>query len=163
LRHVRPFWESSRRRVPPEVAAVVDTAVSMGRLKRVAGRLRTIEKRPNQNFGVTIERAGAVTSLAADAIVNCTGPQADVARIDDALIRSMLTIGLIAPHPTRIGISANVDGSIIDARGVAHDNLFALGSLLRGALYETIAVPELRMQVKALAALLIAKLVPVRA
>jgi uncharacterized NAD(P)/FAD-binding protein YdhS len=163
LRHVRPFWESSRRRVPPEVAAVVDAASSTGRLRRVAGRLQTIEKLPNERYCVTIARADTMTSLEVNAIVNCTGPQVNVLQIDDPLIRSLLATGLIAPHATRMGIAANADGSIVDAHGIAHENFFALGSLLRGAIYETTAVPELRVHVRSLADRLLATFAAVRA
>ena len=162
LRHLRIFWETSRRRVPPEVAAVVKAFEGTGRLTRAAGRITAIEKRGDGRFRILVERSGRRSVLEADWIVNCTGPQVNVPKLDDALIRSLLEAGTIAPHPTRIGVAASADGRVVDARGVAQDNLFALGGLLRGVLYETISVPELSLQVRALAQKLVASTVPLR-
>jgi uncharacterized NAD(P)/FAD-binding protein YdhS len=158
LRHLRIFWETSRRRVPPEVAAAVNRLASSGRFERIAGRIETIAKRPDGRFRVRVARAGETTSRDVNWIVNCTGPQSDVAKIDDALMRSLRERGSIRPHATRIGIDATPDGRVIDARGVAQSNLLALGTLLRGVLYETISVPELSIQVKELAQKLIASM-----
>ncbi|MGA8534911.1 MAG: FAD/NAD(P)-binding protein [Candidatus Tumulicola sp.] len=151
LRHLRVYWETSRRRVPAAAANAVSALESSGRLRRVVGRIQAIDQSKSGRFHVLIERAGNATSFDTDWIINCTGPQSDVSKIDDKLIKSLLRQSLIRPHPTGIGIDATTDGCIVDANGVPNDSLFALGSLLRGVLYESVSVPELRLQVKALA------------
>jgi uncharacterized NAD(P)/FAD-binding protein YdhS len=151
LRHLRIFWETSRRRIPPVVAAAVRAFESTGRLTRTSGRITTIEKGGDGRFRVAVAGSGRTTTFEVDWIVNCTGPLVDVAKLDDPLIRSLLDAGLVAPHPTRIGIQASPDGHVIDARGNKQDDLFVLGGLLRGVLYETTSVPELSPQVLALA------------
>jgi len=161
-RHLRIFWETSRRRIPPEVAATVKVLESRGRLRRIGGRIRTIEKLRDGRFRTIVARSGQTTTIETSWIINCTGPQVDVVKIDDELIRALLERGLMRAHPTRIGIDATADGRVIDAEGVAQSNLFALGSFLRGVLYETIAVPELSVQVKALGQKLISCMAPLR-
>jgi uncharacterized NAD(P)/FAD-binding protein YdhS len=160
LRHLRPFWETNRRRIPPEVAAAVSALESAGRLERIAARIASIEKQPDGRFRTRVARAGQTTTFDVDWIVNCTGPQADVEKIDDALIRALREARLISPHPTRYGIQASPDGRVLDPGGVPQDNLFAVGSLLRGVLYETISVMELREQVRSLAQRLVSSLAP---
>jgi uncharacterized NAD(P)/FAD-binding protein YdhS len=160
LRHLRIFWETSRRRVPPDVAAAVSAFESTGRLTRTSGRIATIDKAGDGRFRIAVAGSGRTTTFEVDWIVNCTGPQVDVAKLDEALIRSLLAGGLVAPHPTRMGIQARPDGRVVDAHGVAQDDLFVLGGLLRGVLYETTSVPELSLQVQALAQKLVALLVP---
>jgi uncharacterized NAD(P)/FAD-binding protein YdhS len=165
LRHLRPFWETSRRRIPPEIATAVKAFENTGRLKRTAGRIQNVEKQNDGRFRVSVARSGGMTDggmthLEPSWIVNCSGPQVDIEKIDDPLIRSLREARLIAAHPTRIGIQATADGHVVDADGSTHGNLFALGTLLRGVLYETISVPELRVQVKALAQKLVSSLAP---
>jgi uncharacterized NAD(P)/FAD-binding protein YdhS len=151
LRHLRVYWETRRRRVPPAVAHIIKSLEDTGRLKRITGRIQTISRLESGRFRVLIERSGNPRSLETDWIINCTGPRSDVLKTDDALIRSLLQQRLIRPHPTGIGIDANAEGRVIDGAGITHGNLFALGSLVRGVLYESVSVPELSVQVKALA------------
>jgi uncharacterized NAD(P)/FAD-binding protein YdhS len=49
------------------------------------------------------------------------------------------------------------DGTVLRKDGQPSDMMFTLGSLLRGVLWETIAIPEIRMQAQQLAALIIQK------
>jgi len=56
----------------------------------------------------------------------------------------------------RLGVEANPDGRILQKDGKPSSQLFTLGTLLKGKLWESTAVPELRMQTKKLAELLLA-------
>lgn len=66
-------------------------------------------------------------------------------------MQNLLKSGLIAPDPLALGISTNASFRVIDAAGRDTSSLFALGTVLRGRLYESVAVPELREQAKAIA------------
>ncbi|MBV8118205.1 MAG: FAD/NAD(P)-binding protein [Candidatus Eremiobacteraeota bacterium] len=151
LRHLRPYWETSRRRVPPEAYRTVVALQREGRFRRVTGRIRAIDVVPHERFRVETEHAGDVRHLDVDWIVNCTGPRNDVTKINDPLVRSLLRQGLIAPHPTGLGIQATPRGRVIRADGTPSHNLFATGSLLRGVLYESVSVAELSGQMQTLA------------
>ena len=61
--------------------------------------------------------------------------------------------GLCRPGPLGIGIATDPDGGVLTASGRA-GGLHALGSLRRGDLWETTAIPEIRAQAFDLAALL---------
>jgi uncharacterized NAD(P)/FAD-binding protein YdhS len=154
LRHVKPFWETCRRRVPPEPYRVVRDMERQGRLRRRTGRVRTVAPVEGGRFHIEVEHAGDVSHVEADWIVNCTGPRSDVTKIDDLLVTSLLRRGLMVPHSTGLGVQATPEGHVIGAGGVPNSNLFATGSLMRGVLYESVSVPELRGQIKALAHLL---------
>jgi uncharacterized NAD(P)/FAD-binding protein YdhS len=150
LRHVRAYWETSRRRVPPEVEQAVRDMRERGTLHPMAARIQSIERRGDA-FRVTARHAGEMLVRDVDWLINCTGPRGDVVKIDDPLIRSLLDGGLLRPHATRIGVDAMPDGRTIDADGNVRDRLLVAGSFLRGVLYESVSVPELRVQVRALA------------
>ena len=50
-----------------------------------------------------------------------------------------------------MGIRANADFAVIDGGGYPSEFLFAVGPLLKGTLWETTAVPELRLQTRRVA------------
>jgi uncharacterized NAD(P)/FAD-binding protein YdhS len=56
--------------------------------------------------------------------------------------------GFFAPDETGMGARVDADHTIVDRDGRPSEILLALGPLLRGTLWETIAVPELRGQAR---------------
>jgi uncharacterized NAD(P)/FAD-binding protein YdhS len=56
--------------------------------------------------------------------------------------------GLVTPDETGMGARVDADHTIIGRDGRRSETLLALGPLLRGTLWETIAVPELRGQAR---------------
>ena len=77
-------------------------------------------------------------------MINSTGPESDVRRIDDRLLSALLARGLARPDPLGLGLDVDDAGALYDAAGVASRTLFVLGPLLRGRDWESTAVPELR-------------------
>lgn len=134
LRHVRPLWEIHRHRIAPAVARQLHSFIERGTLEVHRGRVQAIE------------------SVRADLIINCTGPQSDYARSRDVLWRNLLARGLAVADDLGLGIVTDEDGLVTDASGNAVPGLYAIGSALRPTFYESTAVPELRCQVRELAA-----------
>jgi uncharacterized NAD(P)/FAD-binding protein YdhS len=96
------------------------------------------------------ERAsGDVKSIKAARVINCTGPS-DLARTRSPLIRDLLRQGLVRADPFGIGLDAEPDGSLLDRNGAPSRSLSTLGPPLKGLLWESTAVPELRAQAHAL-------------
>ena len=82
-----------------------------------------------------------------DRIINCTGPDSKLQQSDNVLLRNLAVKGFIVSDIFNLGIKTSDDNySIIDAHGKAHPNIFTLGTNLKGKLWESVAVPELRMQ-----------------
>jgi uncharacterized NAD(P)/FAD-binding protein YdhS len=151
LRHVKPFWETSRRRNPPQPHRIISNMEASGTLRRQVGHIRSAQLLKNRRFRITVEHAGDMSYLEADWIVNCSGPCSDVTKIPDPLLTSLLRQGLILPHPTTLGIQATPQGKVIGRNGAPKPDLFATGLLMRGVLYESVSVAELRGQMEALA------------
>jgi uncharacterized NAD(P)/FAD-binding protein YdhS len=64
----------------------------------------------------------------------------------------MAQAGMITPGPFDLGINTYPDDcSVIKASGERLTNLFVIGSNLKGMLWESTAVPELRVQAQKLA------------
>jgi uncharacterized NAD(P)/FAD-binding protein YdhS len=157
LRSVARYWEVHRHRVPPVTAARIASLTSAGRLAVRRGRVVAVTE-ADGGLRVRIEHDGRTSEIAAGWLVNATGPAADITSTQDPLLRGLLDAGLATPDPLRLGLQAGAAGALRDAAGRPSQTLFTLGPPLRGQLYETTAVPEIRDQAAALAERLISAL-----
>lgn len=162
LRHVRAYWETARHRLAPQVAKGVREAMVQGLLVIHAGRVASAA-RQNGKVAVRIAPRGCAAdearTILVSRIINCTGPDSDIERSDEPLLRSLLAQGLIRPDPLHLGADCAPSGAVIDRQGITSEILSVAGPLRKGLLWETTAVPELRKQVSELAARLTAPLV----
>ena len=78
--------------------------------------------------------------------INCTGPHTRFSATRSALLQQLLGSGLAQPDAMDMGIRVDPDFTVIGRDGRRSSVLLALGPLLRGTLWESIAVPELRGQ-----------------
>ncbi|MEH2128692.1 hypothetical protein [Nostoc sp.] len=69
--------------------------------------------------------------------------------------------GLIRPNAIGLGLDTDIDGALYAADGNVSTLLYILGTPRKGDLWETIAVPELRVQAQELSEALLQSL-PVR-
>jgi uncharacterized NAD(P)/FAD-binding protein YdhS len=155
LRHVARYWEVHRHRMPPATARQVTALRCAGRLSVHAGRVTSVTGH-GTGLRVGIEHGGQVTERDAGWLVNATGPAGDVTQAPDPLLRDLMAVGLARPDPLRLGIEASPEGAVLDAGGLPSRALFTLGPPLRGARYETTAIPEIRDQAATLAGHLVA-------
>lgn len=152
LRHLKPYWEVHRHRLAPMVASQIERLRRDGHLSVVAGRVREVAAAP-QGVHVRIrERASTVVrGIDAGWIINCSGPALDYESVGDPLMRSMFKAGRARRGPLALGLDVDDRYRLIDAAGVPSPRLFAIGPPLRGVLWETTAVPDIRRQCAMLA------------
>ncbi|MEA3065048.1 MAG: hypothetical protein QOJ27_1494, partial [Sphingomonadales bacterium] len=141
LRHLRPWWDVHRHRIAPEVAARIGRLRESGRLEVQAGRIVRVE----EGGAVTIaRRGGGELGRRFAAAINCTGPEGDIGRVGDPLIKALLASK--RARPDRLGLGLEVDsGSRVVGEGPS-PALYALGPLTRGTFWEIVAVPDIRGQ-----------------
>ena len=151
LRHVARYWEVHRHRMPPETARRVSALLGTGRLSVHAGQVRAVTEVPGGAPGAASSQGGTATEQAAGWLVNATGPDANISRTGDRLLRDLFDRGLARPDPLRLGLDATPSGAVLDAAGRPSRTMFTLGPPLRGLCYETTAIPEIRTQAAALA------------
>jgi uncharacterized NAD(P)/FAD-binding protein YdhS len=149
LRHARPLWEVHRHRMAPEVADAVRRAQEEGVLVVHAGRVAGFKPMPD---GVEVRLLGDRAPLRVQRVINCTGPEADFRKKRHPLPVSLLEQGLIRPDALGMGIDTNDAGAVLDAHGRESRMIFAIGPMRKGQLWETTAVPEIRVQAQAIAA-----------
>ncbi|ATY31675.1 FAD/NAD(P)-binding protein [Sphingomonas psychrotolerans] len=147
LRHLRPWWDVHRHRLAPEVYARLMAVIGRGQLEVIAGKTLGFDERAD---GIHVEfrrrGAGAVETLVAQRIVNCTGPLGDLARTQEPLLQRLAARGLIRPDAAHLGIDVDNQGQTINADGRPNPDLYALGPMTRGAFWEIVAVPDIRTQ-----------------
>ncbi len=163
LRHLRVYWDIHRHRMAPQIAAVIANMREEGLLHLVAGRVvRMSPLERGVRVWLTPRGRNEVAHIDARRAVNCTSPEYDLRRSDHPLLHGLFADGLGDSGPLGCGLRVAPDGALVDSRGNASSTLFALGPLLWGTLFETVAVPELRVQAQALATRLLEDL-PVQA
>ncbi|MFN8518955.1 MAG: FAD/NAD(P)-binding protein [Chloroflexota bacterium] len=148
LRHAFRQWEVRRHRMAPEVAAVLTAERAAGRLALVRGRVRGVDDVGGQ-LAVRIETGGSGATVAADVVIACVGPSADPRH--DPLLAGMLSDGAIARHPLGLGLDVDDLGRARRPDGASLAHVWTVGSLRRGAEWESTAVPELRVHAAAIA------------
>jgi uncharacterized NAD(P)/FAD-binding protein YdhS len=156
-RHYRTRWNVVRHRIPPAVAGQIETAREEGRLHVLRGTIREV-RGDGDRIRVTIEPGDGQPSheLAVGLLVNCTGPRESLNDAPEGLFQKLLERGLVRPDELDMGIEVTPDFAVVDDQGRPSDFLFAIGPLLKGTLWETTAVPELRAQAHQVAKALLA-------
>lgn len=152
VRHVRPYWEAHRHRIAPEIGDIIADMVEEGQVKVHAGRLLYYEEDPHGvNVTFRERRTGQLKVLRVDRVINCTGPETDCRRIDSPLLAGLVDSGLARPDALGLGLDVNGNGALVSRGGDASRCLYTVGPARKGRLWETTAVPEIRIQVAALA------------
>lgn len=159
LRHIQPIWDTHRHRCAPEVMAVKNRLEADGRLICHRGEIQGFDQRWKKVEVAWRPRGtNEIKKLGVRYVLSCTGPQADFSKLKDPLVRRLLSGNLLAPDPLRMGANTTQGGRVCDQAGEVIHGLYTLGSLQKGRLYESVAVPELRCQAAALAGLLLAEM-----
>lgn len=157
LRHLRPHWEVHRHRVAPRIAATLDRLAEAGRVRFYAGRLQSLKETPEGAEAVFRKRGSEErVTLNVAKVINCTGPRSDYSKYQHPLLINLLARGLIDHDPLALGLHTTVAGEVYRYRDGLNPWLFAIGALLKGALWESTAVPEIRVQARQLAERLLA-------
>jgi uncharacterized NAD(P)/FAD-binding protein YdhS len=139
-------WNVTRHRIAQSIHETITDALDCGRLQVMAGTIEKIV--PNeQNIEVVLrDSQGNQCQQNGDLVVNCTGPQSQISQANIPLFDNLLLKGLICADDLEMGILVDDQFAVIDGDGETSPLLFAIGPLLKGSLWETTAVPELRSQ-----------------
>jgi uncharacterized NAD(P)/FAD-binding protein YdhS len=155
MRHLRRVWDISRHRMPPKCAEILQQMIVDGRLEIKSGKITDIQFNGGR-FAVKFVRKGTEDILETDSIINCIGSESNFGKIDFPLVRSLLERGEIKPDELALGLDATPDGKIINRENKPSRVISTLGTALKGVLWESTAMPEIRLQARNLAARLLA-------
>jgi uncharacterized NAD(P)/FAD-binding protein YdhS len=153
MRHLRSYWEVHRHRMPAHVHRKIEAMRSSGQLRVICGRLASAS---TDGFGEITARILGVspareTAIRAARVINCTGPNNDPRKSLDPLVRQLVAEGIGRSDPLFMGLETAPNGALIRSEGTAWENIFAVGPIRKGALWETTAAPEIRRQAASVA------------
>jgi uncharacterized NAD(P)/FAD-binding protein YdhS len=147
LKHLRPFWEVHRHRMPLAVAERLNALLAGGMLRVVAGRVESAQAEGDGVRLLVSERGSdRLIVLPSAWVINCTGPVPSNSAESNPAIGSLLVDGWLRPDELALGIETTSDGNAVAADAAEVPDLFIVGTLRKPALWESTAVPELRQQ-----------------
>ncbi|MDP9227863.1 MAG: hypothetical protein M3M99_02280, partial [Actinomycetota bacterium] len=151
VRHLSRRWDVHRHRMAPEIGRTLEMLRASGRLRVARGsvsEMRLRDDRVEVSFEVSEEETAR---FRVGRVVNCTGPALDLERAGEPLLRGLFAEGRVRRGPLGLGLDHDSRGSLLDAHGAPSPLLSTLGPLRKGRLWETTAIPEIRVQALELA------------
>ena len=152
LRHVRPYWDTHRHRCAPQPGARMQAEIDAGTVRIFAGRITGYESNEDHVY-VHVRRRSAKSEerIGVGAVINCTTPALDLRQLDDALLASLRTRGLLVPDALGTSMEIAPSGALVGRDGAESRWLYYVGPFLQARDWEATAVPELREYVKHMA------------
>ena len=130
-----------------------------GQVESLAGRVQAYEQEGAQTTVILQPRKGGpVRRLRVGAVINCTGPNYDIASLGFPLLAQLRDEGLIRQDALQLGFEIDAEYRVLGLDGRSARGLFYIGPMLKARYWESIAVPELRVHAAQLAAGLLADL-----
>lgn len=143
LHHLRHKWGVARHRIPSQSMNVFQKLNSSGSVKLIKGRIFDI-KTVADNFEIYYSNSqNDKQIIKTELIINCTGPESNYLQIKSPLIQQLIKSQFIEPDSIKYGLNAQKDGQI-------SQNVYTIGPPLKGILWESTAVPEIRLQAQEL-------------
>jgi uncharacterized NAD(P)/FAD-binding protein YdhS len=159
LRHVRPYWDTHRHRIPLDLVGDVEQLILEGTLPIHRARISDSAPRGNGIRVILRPRAGqAPYDVNVAWVINCTGPDSDIRRVEEPLWKNLLGRGVVRPDPHAIGVVTAKDGALVDRDDKPSQSVYLVGPLRKAQLWESTAVPELRVQAAEVARAVLASL-----
>src|SRR5690606_7398750 len=151
LRHAVRHWDVHRHRIAPEAHAVLERLRASGRLHLHRARLELAAAGPPCAQLALRDAARRPHTLPGDHVDNATGVEPRAQAMGTPLAEQLLGEGHAVPGAHGIGLATDAEGRLLDADGRPQDDLRAIGSLRIGQAWESLAIPDLRLQAQALA------------
>lgn len=142
LKRLRHYWDIHRHRMAGSIHAQLQEALTHGQARVLKGRATA------EGTSVTVQTSGGEQRIKAAMVFDCTGPRHRVEQ--QPMLAALLAGGTLEASPVGLGLRS------FSPYRVSRDGLapiYAIGPLLIGERLESTAVPELRQQAAAIAAL----------
>jgi uncharacterized NAD(P)/FAD-binding protein YdhS len=153
VRHLQVHWDTYRHRLPPQLSERIENLRRSGKLLIHAGRIRDVAPvRDGLRVSWSPRGGGAAREMIVGMIVNATGPNYNIERSMDPLVKSLRSAGLISSDALNLGIRSARFGACVDAQGRVSGQVYYLGPLLRAEHLDVTAAAELSTHAERLAA-----------
>jgi uncharacterized NAD(P)/FAD-binding protein YdhS len=151
---LRYFWDIARHRIPLPAKEKIQQLRFENKLHIISGKLTgLIEQNGTVHVSFYDKTLRINREIKVSRVINCTGPATDLRHVEKSLLKDCREKGIVAQDSLKLGINADIETlQVLNAAGHRNSNLFTIGPPLKGMLWETIAVNELRIQAEKLSA-----------
>lgn len=158
LRHGASWWEVHRHRLPPESAALLQSALDKGQIRLVSAFFLRGQLSEGGQLQAVVRQRGsdAETQISAARIIDCRGIRHDPEKHATPLIADLLEQGAARLDPLRLGLDVSENCELVDSQGVPNPRIYTMGPVSRAAFWEITAIPDIRDQARWLAEKIIA-------
>lgn len=148
FRHLSPWYETHRFRLPPQVGEKLEAYRQNGRLQYRAGFLTAASAEDGAlRVGVRARGEELVEDGLFDAVINCTGPERHPERAGNPLLAQLIGEGFASASPFGMGLEVDQDCRSLSANGAAMENLLILGPMTRSRFGEINGIPTIAQQI----------------
>jgi uncharacterized NAD(P)/FAD-binding protein YdhS len=155
-RHLGSLWTVVRHRIPVICADIIHLLKDKKQLQILGGRIREINSNEKGFLVRYTERESLeLKELQVNKIINCTGPQLNPMSTDSVLFKNLFEKGWLCADELGLGFNTLPDGKLLDKKNAVLPEFYTIGNGLKGILFESTAIPEIRLQAYNLAKLLI--------
>ena len=160
MARLRHLFGVARHRIPLHIYDKLQKMRIDGRLHILSGKLLDMHE-VNDSVQVSYydKKRHEPQQLSVSRVINCTGPETDFQKLENTFLSPCIRDGILCQDELKLGLNTNVETLCVkNKQGVEHSNLFTLGSNLKGELWESTAVNELRQQAVRLAENIVIKI-----
>lgn len=154
MARLRHLWGVARHRFPMHSHDKIQKLRIENRLLIKSGKLLNLVEDSNGKITVKYydRKEKAIKTFEVSRVINCTGPETDLMKVEKSFLKNGLLKGSIKQDSLKLGIAADpLTYNMLDKNNNLHTNLYTIGSNLKGELWESTAVNELRTQAEQVA------------
>lgn len=145
---LRHLWGVARHRIPLQIHDKIQQLRINRRLNVISGNI--IDMNENKH-AIKVDfrdnKTKQVKSIVVSRVINCTGPETNIENLEQSFLKNLLDRGVISQDALKLGLNADTETfEVKNQKGVSVPKLYTAGSLLKGELWESTAVNELRAQ-----------------
>lgn len=160
MSRLRHLWGVARHRIPLHTYDKIQQLRIDKLLHIISGKIIDISEK---NEIIIVEyfdkKENIIKMVNVSRVINCTGPETDLMNLENHFLKNSLQKGIIAQDELKLGINTDTETfQIKNPKGIPHKNLFTIGSNLKGELWESTAVNEIRVQAEKLSEQLISQI-----
>ncbi|MBB4952960.1 putative NAD(P)/FAD-binding protein YdhS [Agrobacterium vitis] len=163
LRHCTAYWDIHRHRMPQAQAQRMDAVLNSGQLTLLRGRFVAAQVQDGQtcvtfsNPASSNAASGLDNVFAADVAYDCRGIRRQAMDAVPPLMASLIESGQAKLDTLGLGLAFDQSCALVNAQGTASPRIYGIGPVTLSALWETIAIPDIRRQAQALSQHLLTK------
>ena len=160
MTRLRHLWGVARHRIPLHIHDKLQQLRIDGRLQIFSGKLIDIVEHDGEiKVSFYDKKQKSQVELGVSRVINCTGPETDLLKLEDHYLKNALLKGFISQDELKLGINADPDTfEVLNHFAQVQPGLYTIGSNLKGVLWESTAVSELRVQAERIAESISAKI-----